>query len=756
MPTRDIKRTIAEMLDAPVRNPTLLSRLSRDRLDSVSRAILRNPRGEQTEDKSRATHILKRLGHISVNPSDPVNTQAITGSYAYHNPSSSATQIDDVDYVNENEATTQAFVEMLAKEAAHQHFIATQLKTGVSEAINASRRVFVLHGPRGIGKTFFLNFALSKWSETLDESKTIWVRIDLVKNFPPRNDLLKWIYAQAAKVLLRYYDSRSKLYQKRALDIASLPLDAEIENYIAGLPLELRRNETDAWIRMREVFRREVQEQPLSELLVSEHIARRVFQYFVQADFKFIVILDGFDRLEATHEMSNKFHSLVQQVIDLGRSTEAIGFPIVVVMRTNTLHSLPVGSAYRRFPTTNQFPLGTPQLTEILAKRISYLTDEVGRIADSNKWDTADWPEHLTGFLDFLKDSDERRNYLETLANMFGLNRRAQLQVLQLAYFDYIGHLQEKKQIGERQYRLTEAMCKVGYRYPPRHYRYTNKRGRITRELGDDLGFDNRFLPSLFAYPVIENPTENDFEHCDFDFLLFLRILQFVKGHDSGSTRSDDTLELAVFEVANMMHWMFGYDVELVKKLIVELIEFEVIYAYGQFDDFETELSNFRIGSLPKLDYILDRYLNDIAYLSLSLMRAPIGPFVSQGDTDWPGSFVQISYVDAGDLAYWICTKCVNSISAYRLMRDLNKLQRIIFQENVKVIQHKKRRYGQLLEEFASSRPFDFDVYMRQQMSGELEALLMTPIRSGGRETVPAEIMSVSQTLENYRRLWCV
>jgi hypothetical protein len=751
--TKDIKQSIAQLLDAPLRNPRLLSRLSRDRLDPVSRTIPRNPRNGQTEDKSRAAHILKRLGHISVNPSDPVNTQAITGSYAYHNPTSAATQIEEVQYLNENQAITEAFVMMLIDEAAHQHFIATQLKSGVPEAVNASRRMFVLHGSRGIGKTFFLNFALSKWSNVLDESKTVWVRVDLVKNFPPRNDLLKWIYAQTTKILLRYYDSRSKLYQKRSLDIASLPLDQEIQRYIAGLPEEVRRTETDAWIRMTEVFRRDVTEQPLSELLVSEHIARRVFQYFIQAGFKFIVILDGFDRLEATHDMSNKFHSLVQNVLDLGKSTEPIGFPIVVVMRTNTLRSLSAGSAYRRFPTTHQFSLGTPELTEIIQKRIAYLTDEIGRIAATNGWDTADWPAHLTQFLDFLKNSEEHRNYLETLSNMFGINRRAQLQVLQLAYFDYIGYLQEKKRIGERQYRLTEAMCKVGYRYPPRHYRYTNKRGRIDRDLGDDLGFDNRFLPSLFAYPVVENPIENDFNYGDFDFLLFLRVLQFVKSHHTASVGADDSLELAVFEVANMMHWMFGYDAELVKKLIGELIEFEVIYAYGQFDDFETDLNNLRIGGLPKLNYILDRYLNDIAYLALSLMRAPIGPFQLHDDS--ATTFVEISHTEVGsELSHWISTKCLNAVSAYRVMRELNKLQRAIFKENVESIEGKKRRYPQLLERFAASRPFDFDVSMRQHVGEELEALLLTPVWSGGRETAPVEIPSVVRAVESYKQLW--
>lgn len=766
MPTQPINDVLARLLDAPLKNPRLLSRLSSDRLDPVSSAIARNPRSAKSPDKeSRSEHILKRLGHISVNPSDPFNTQAITGTYAYRNPISSATQLDEARFINENEALTDEFVRLLIEEAERQHYVATQLTTGRAEAVNASRRIFVLHGSRGVGKTFFLNFALSKWSGRLDEGNVVWVRIDCVKNFPPKNDLIKWIYAQTAKILLRYYDSRSLLYRAKSIDISALSLDEEIHRYLHTLPGDLPKSEMHAWVRMKEVFWKHAPEQPLSESFVSEHIARHIFHYLLNHGFKFVVILDGFDRLEATHDSSNKFQLLVQNVLDLGSSGEPIGFPLVVVMRSNTLRSLAIGTTYRRFPTTQTFSLGTPELTRIVEKRVEYLTSEILGIASAKQWATDDWPGHLTSFVDFLKGSDDGRNYVDTLNNVFGTNRRAQLQVLQLAYFDYIGHLQEMNRIAnepshlaltDKQYKLIETMCKVGYRYPPMYYRYTARTGKIKRELGDDLGFDNRFLPSLFGYPVVESPDENDFAYTEFDVLVFLRVMQFIRSHDKEAHRRRDQQDLAVFEVTNMMRWMFGYDSELVAKLVGELIEFEVVYAFGECNDFERDLNNMRIGPLPKLNYILDRYLNDITYLALSLMRAPIGPFgVSETDDGMPAQFATISYYDKGaDLPHWISTKCLNSISAYRLVRDLNRLQKNIFEVNLASVQSRKHRYPDLLQGFIASSPFDFTDNMRHELVNALEGLLSKPIWDNGQGQAPVDIPTVSQAVENYQKNW--
>lgn len=755
MPTQTIKDVLDRLLSAQLKNPELLSRLSRDRLDAIARTVTHNPRSSKAlEPASRSEHILKRLGHISVNPSDPLNTQAITGSYAYSNPRSTASDISDAQCVNENEGVTDEFVQLLIGEAERQHFIATQLASGVSEAVNASPRMFVLHGPRGVGKTFFLNFSLSRWSSALDERKILWVRLDLVKNFPPTNDLIKWIYAQTTKVVLRYYDSRSSFYSKGALDVSTLPVDEEVTNYIQALPGDLPHSEMTAWVRMKEVFWGQAAEQPLSERLVSEHIARHLFHYLLNHGFKFIIILDGFDKLESTHDSSSKFQSMLHAVLDLGGSTEPIGFPLVVVMRTNTLRSMTVGTTYRRFPASQTFALESPELIEIIEKRVAYLTKEVGEMATAKGWATNDWPTHLELFIEFLKSSDDGRNYLDTLNNVFSSNRRAQLQVLQLAYFDYIGSLQQARLISDKQYRLVEAMCKVGYRYPPSHYHYVTRRGKIERDIGDDLGLDNRFLPSLFSYPVVRNPDENDFEYTDFDVLLFLRIAQFIRSHDRAESIGDEQ-DLAAYEVMNMMQWMFGYDPELVRKLIAELIEFEVIFAYGEFSDFERDLSGMRIGSLPKMNYILERYLNDIAYLSLSLMRAPIGA-VRPASQATLAQFVTISHADeGGDLEHWITTKCLNAVSAYRLMRELNRIQRVRFEQNVPSIQARKRRYPSLLETFIASRPFEFDQRMRGALNKELAALLTAPIGGGGQNEAPIEIPKIRQAIEDYQAAWC-
>ena len=422
-------------------------------------------------------------------------------------------------------------------------------------------------------------------------------------------------------------------------------------------------------------------------------------------------------------------------------------------MRTNTFETHHTISPFRRSPIARSFRLVAHSLKSILDNRLNYLKHRIPIEARAKAWPVADWPAHIDQFRAFVgKAEDDGIDRFEFLLSIFGHNRRAQMQIIQLMYFDYLG------MHGGSQYRLIERMMKAGFRFPPRHYKYEKSGREILTKRADDVGLDNRFLPSLFAFPSVAGDLASSFNHSDCDLLLGIRLLQIVKAHERSRVNTADVQPLAVFEICHVLQKLFGYGEDLVKRVIVEYSEFEIWKLSGEIHWTDGELNDLRIEPQAKLEFLLERCIFDIAYLSLAIMRAPIDAGVGIGrEKAQYAPFIRLASFDRSDgvetLERWIEAKFLNSVSTYRLLRELNESQRKQIVETARSVSNKKR-YLQIRDNFIYSNPFDFVQKMRRELAQEMEKNLLSPIGEGSGYR-PFDAPTMREAIQRYSDTWC-
>jgi hypothetical protein len=748
------------LLAAPINRRDLVQ-LSVDRRDAISRHVPRVERFTRApSSESREDHVQRRLGHISSNPSDPDNRNAIRTSYAFNHLEGDDELLERPLYVNKDYETTDAFVTTMMDEAKQQQRLALKTARGGADMMNAAQRMFILHGPRGSGKTFYLNYILSEWIERFESENILWIRIDLVKDFGPNNNLTNWIYGQITKITFRYYDRRSAFYESSCIDVSGTGLEEHLRKVATEYPYETERPRMqESLVRMIKVFRGEIKEQALDESLVPPLIGAEVFSFLIDRGFRFIIVLDGFDKLEATRASLHKFQSVCAQAATLGIGNDLVGFTLLLAMRTVTFDSLPSGGPYRRVEPLRIYEVAPPDLAEIVGKRRQLLAQEVAKLAEEKGWRTSDWPSHLDEYIAFLDKSGGDENYATVLDHFFGDNRRAQMQMLQLAYYDFLGERTRNQERGS-QYRLIEAMTKAGYRYVQKHYRYESDGRKIRQTLGDPTGFDNRLIPSIFDYPFLAEISPRDFNYRGSELLSALRLMQLIHTYEQVAQKEPARQPLVVSEIQIIMERCFGYDMELVKWKLVELSEYDVIYLYGEYVEFDDEIPQMRVRGLPKLEYMINKYIGDIAYLSLAVMRAPIGgpgsnvtgPFTdSSGTPNHDVPFVGvISYQPGGsNLLQWIAAKSLNAISAFRILDHLNSVEEAQAKGSIDKLPA-RGRYREIVQLFFQRAPFDYIRNLMPKIGDELEALLRGKVTIGRNEFRPIDDAYVKRVYNEY------
>jgi hypothetical protein len=177
-------------------------------------------------------------------------------------------------------------------------------------------KIKCLIGPKGCGKTFFLNYLFSKFSPILDSKGVIWVRLNLLEEFGDDKDILHRIYAQATKIIMRYYDPESAEFKQKKIPI---PAGQSLQLYIerSKFPAQHKKGLLDEVEGMRDVFYTKKREEPLSPALVSKSLGRKVFNLARDNGYSYIIVFYGLDRMEATSQHDKRFRSLVNQVANL-------------------------------------------------------------------------------------------------------------------------------------------------------------------------------------------------------------------------------------------------------------------------------------------------------------------------------------------------------------------------------------------------------------------------------------------------------
>ena len=631
----------------------------------------------------RGDHVRRGFGHIIVNPHRRENTDALVKSYVY-----ASDRPPETVFVNGSAEDTEDFVRELIRRA---HDARTAILTIDQDSAGASTSSWghlhlILYGKRGSGKTFFLNHVLSKYSGLFDRERVIWLRLNLVEpfgldeNHPSAFDLELRVYAQLAKIVFRYYDPKSEFY-------VSKPEPLDLSGDLFDFVQERSPNQTTSQalnqsiMDIRQAFGTKGVDPPLSPELVPTFIGRKLLQLARARGYAIICVLDGLDRLEISSQDRHRFDRLFKAAVRLNNTSGSLGVMVVSVTRTNTLNTLPDvpirGNPYS-YGEVEARELYPASIDLILRRRIEFLRDHVAEVAKTEPWDMRDWPTHLDDFLHFLSESEEDAS--DYLTGIFGENRRAQMQVVQFRYFDFL-----RKGRGEASaYRFLESLVLAGQAYPPKHYKYAmTGKGGWTRRSSGGAAFDNHLLPSIFDYPFVDwelsgaiDPPAPALQ----GVLWGVRILQLVAASEWRARQHERYVDRIMSkEVADVLYTLFGYPRSQTYLLVDQLCEQECI-RQGR-PDYAAPTTSRRqfVYLMAKGRYILRKFLADIAYLSLCTMRLPLQ--VSKQRSGLP-YFVAprlsaASTIDERDtdLAEWISAKVINSCALVRLISTLNTQQ---------------------------------------------------------------------------------
>lgn len=591
------------------------------------------------------------------------------------------------EFVNSNEVTEVRFVEMLMKWARDEQEAAMRVSKEAHH-VPPHPGLMIVKGDRGVGKTFFENYLLTKYSDIFDRGRIIWVRCNMVAEFDDDSDLVHRIVAQTAKVVMRYYEQGSDDHRDRQYPI-EIPASSIMDNYISSLPSPEHRVQLhNAFETMKLVFHHRKFDRDVDSKLVPRPLGEYLFNYLQEQGFAFIVVLDGVDRLEATTMQTHRFRRILQSVARASKSLVSLRVALVAVTRTSSVRAFPDyfgpnGPYLNRAPFELQ--VGVVPMTRILERRFDHIVTYMNRSRYARK---TNWKHHMDSFRKYLETEHNPHSGLPYIHIMEaqGDNRRAQVQIVQLAYLTFLAQSRNKA------YLLTESLMKAGRRYPPLRFRYSRPEPSSPWDrhgAGWRFG-DNVLLPSLFQYPYLSlgevNP-EKDAPRPDY-LLLGLRVCQLVAGHERRRRLSQSPIDdLSARQLIELLFVLFQYPRSLSRLTLEEYDEVQIIHLDSGGGPISRNINLHRVQMMPKLEFLLTRMLSDAAYLNLAAMRVPIAKSAA---TDNPPYIRAVSF-DLADgletnqdtedqrtvnLAEWVATKITNVVALLRLLKTINDAQR--------------------------------------------------------------------------------
>lgn len=693
--------------------------------------------------------ILNWLGHISVNPSKPINSRLIRKSYVY----TGNDDAEGVSAVNQDPATARSFLDKLIEASKKELVRSTEFSENQSPEsyqLGNFNQTFILTGERGVGKSFFLNHMLSEYVNYLDENNVIWIRINLVAQHMFDNDVIGWVHAQVAKVLLRYYDESSD-YATR-----SPRLKHGFYHYLYSWLEEqgevIGRNKQDLLeklMRMHSAFCKRGSDEDISPALCSSPICQELYRYArLERKLSFIVVFDGFDRLDRDMLQRARFRQLEQQLQPLMVNKPAHGAVFVFVTRNGTFDSLLASHPYRNVES-QRFRIQSPEFDKILDRRLDALDEWL-----SDNVDDGIDPQHkyraCETLRNFRSDVNMKRadgDYSSTMEAL-GCNNRARAQVIQLYFQEFC---QRKQKFG---YRLIEHMVKAGFVFPPVSYRHEVVDDRIEATSTGEFFYDSRFLPLLSRPPVPSRKggrDELDNRYYSIEaILLQVRILQILTLWSDTVRENSNLGNLTIGEISDAMQILFRFDEKIVRSCVYELECFEVLSirresAFGNDSEFDT------MSLLSKTKHLLDRIIFDIAYLNLCGMRllVPIG-FLKECELLKVATLPRASDNERKGrrIRRWIAAKITNSLIVAALVLAVNRKQEeafmqktfddlplrirsyLSFSKSRSIFRHFDRMPGEISREIGNiANSPDGDVMDRQEV-GALLSHILTSIDS--------------------------
>lgn len=633
--------------------------------------------------KSGVSNILYRyIGHIPANPNNEIDTRLLQHSYVYSKGQRGQPA------VNESRESVERFLSRLMGAASLERLRATPRGNQAGSTLKdvevdarVRDRFTVLKGPRGCGKTFFLNHVLSKYTDTLNESRIVWIRLNLPISRGFDDDLEHWIGAQITKILVRYYDLKSAFNGSDS----TRPL-LELVDHLHAWALENLDNEAiptpDMIQRVEDVLLSPAgTDADISPDLVPHALCSEVRRFALNQGLGFIIVFDGFDRLDYDADSSERFNKIQRGLERLATGTANSNAAYLCVTRTNTFKALTATNPFIRSRDEDSLDISPPPIEDIVTRRLSGLLEWAGSKSSTTGTDNlAKEIENFKAHLDLVPTDKDEWGYSD-LDSALGSNARAKTQLMQLRLLDYLA----QSGGGPRyKYRLVEHLTCCGRRFPPMIYSYPRDENGIRAKIIAATNYDTRFLPVVFRPPVPcdrQNQVEWSF-YRPLSLLHVVRCLQLLQFDSMLRQRGKLPAPLSIGDVCDVLANWFGYHRDITRIAILELEAFELCNVERRAFGSETNDAH-SVRLLMKGDKFLRDMIFDPAYLNLSAMRTLLprpalesGLFVAAAP---PRS--NNSTDGATTVRRWIHTKVGNTMGMIALVIAANDQQRRDFAE---------------------------------------------------------------------------
>jgi hypothetical protein len=611
------------------------------------------------------------IEHITVNPKNLFKTFMLSTSYVY--PTARSLYPDTV-YINANSASTRAFVQRLIDAAMIEHLAAMNPN---SAGMDRRNRVTILTGDRGSGKTYFLNHLYSSYAAAFDRSDAVWVRINISRERGFDDDLTAWYQAQAAKILLRFYERTS--FHATAADQRKIDIVGPLRKWADDRSSQVEKERAHERInRLITAFCEKGPEALISPALLPTDISIEIFNIAVLSGMRFIVVLDGYDCLDCDRFSRTRFRKISGLLRKLISSKTRSGVAYLIVSRNETLaHAI---SAYilSTDRIAESVKLAPADFYDIVVSRIDNLIkwfDLEGRTA-SEQYSSEIFGarEIALAFKDaFIRRHDE--GHYDELVRLFPTNTRACVQMLSAEFTSFA---EEKGNFGT--YRLIEMITLAGYTFPPIVYEYllggtdipvceyNKEEGRIS--------FDTRFLPIITRPPIFTRRGKPKIAgvYSISSVMHGVRILQIISLYKSKNSK-DRSSGLSIGSVKLFMQRIFGYAPEVTEFFCHELEAYgclQIVREHWDADHHDDD----GLLIMPKGEFLIESIIIDPAYLNLCAMRTVLGVSVHQQDA------IQLKSPAFGigadrhvQLGSWVSAKILNTLTMARLLFDQNQAQ---------------------------------------------------------------------------------
>ncbi len=303
----------------------------------------------------------KALSHRRATPK---NKEIFKKEYVWANTSEEGANTTNRNIVNYSEEDAEKFLDRLISGAISAY----KKKENNDNKTSRRDRFFLMLGDRGVGKTFFINYLFSVYSEKLINKKTIWIRISLVSRRKGWN-VSERLYRKSVRIIFEKYLNRDEFLGDieglREYLINTKKKGKQEALDIAGAVEKI----DDSWSVTNKV---------------DKSVFICVYDYMTSLGYNFLFAVDGLDAIRETDKHKQDLENWIDEVLAFIIRDE---FPAcwVVMMRgwTYQEHIRPNYSPAEGRQYFTEVYINQPDPYIVVARRfkyMSYLSDE--KIAD--------------------------------------------------------------------------------------------------------------------------------------------------------------------------------------------------------------------------------------------------------------------------------------------------------------------------------------------------------------------------------------